>query len=98
MVEDRHQPSWGERRLESSGHVGHADGGAKMGRTLGVKDGQTVAPGGARIGPVGIEGVVVHELGNVMTRSGFMTEIFRTDWAPVNVAVAQVNWAELSPG
>jgi dTDP-4-dehydrorhamnose 3,5-epimerase len=65
--------------------------------TIGKKDGLTVAPNGSRAKPPEIQGVVVHELGNVITRSGFMTEIFRTDWAPVAIAVQQVNWVELNP-
>ena len=66
--------------------------------TIGAKDSQTVKPDGSRAGSSRIQGVVVHELGNVITRSGFMTEIFRTDWAPIGIEVRQVNWVELNPG
>lgn len=68
-----------------------------MSEILGRKDGQTVTADGARARPSPIEGVVVHPLGNVITKSGFMTEIFRTDWAPVKIEVRQVNWVELNP-
>ena len=54
-------------------------------------------PGGAPARPPGIDGVVVQGLGNVLTRSGYMAEVFRTDWAAVKIAVAQVNWVELNP-
>jgi len=65
---------------------------------VGSKDAQTVLPGGARAMAAKIAGVHVHELGNVITRSGFMTEIFRTDWSVIGITVAQVNWAQLNPG
>jgi dTDP-4-dehydrorhamnose 3,5-epimerase len=68
------------------------------GPPAGHKDEQSVKPGGGRVRPPAIEGVIVHELGNVITRSGFMTEVFRTDWAPVDITVRQVNWVELNPG
>jgi dTDP-4-dehydrorhamnose 3,5-epimerase len=66
--------------------------------TIGAKDGQTVNPDGSRARPPAIQGVVVHELGNVITKSGFMTEIFRDDWPPIDTTVRQVNWVELNPG
>lgn len=65
---------------------------------IGSKDPQTVSPGGARAFAPAIAGVVVHELGNVITRSGHMTEVFRTDWSVGGIAVQQVNWVQLSPG
>lgn len=64
----------------------------------GTKDSPTVLPGGARIASLKIAGVRIHELGNVITRSGFMTEIFRTDWSVIGIAVRQVNWVQLNPG
>lgn len=64
---------------------------------LGVKDEQTVLPGGARARPPAIDGVAILELGNVITRSGHLTEVFRADWA-ADIAVHQVNWVELNPG
>jgi dTDP-4-dehydrorhamnose 3,5-epimerase len=65
---------------------------------VGVKDQQTVAPGGGRFAPSRITGVHIHELGNVITRSGFMTEIFRTDWPLTGITVRQINWVQLNPG
>jgi dTDP-4-dehydrorhamnose 3,5-epimerase len=65
---------------------------------VGVKDAQTVLPGGSRAGAARIDGVQIHELGNVITRSGFMTEIFRTDWPVVGIAVRQINWVQLNAG
>lgn len=64
----------------------------------GVRDPQTVLPGGAKAAPPAIYGVRMHELGNVITRSGFMTEVFRTDWPVVDISVRQVNWVQLNPG
>lgn len=65
---------------------------------IGMKDGQSVVPGGGRAAPPRIDGVSVVELGNVLTRSGWMTEVFRTDWPGVATEVRQVNWVELNPG
>src|SRR5215471_13522530 len=65
---------------------------------VGTKDAQTVVAGGGRAAPPKIEGVRVHELGNVMTRSGYMTEVFRTDWSAIGITVRQVNWVQLNPG
>ena len=64
----------------------------------GRKDPQTVTASGARAKPPAIDGVQIRELGNVITRSGFMTEVFRTDWAGIHIAVRQVNWVQLNPG
>lgn len=66
--------------------------------SIGKKDPQTVAAGGARAKPPNIGGVEIRELGNIITRSGFMTEIFRVDWSAMNIVVRQINWAELGPG
>jgi dTDP-4-dehydrorhamnose 3,5-epimerase len=65
---------------------------------VGERDPQTVLATGARASRPAIDGVQVHELGNVITRSGFMTEIFRTDWPAMDFAVRQVNWVQLNPG
>jgi dTDP-4-dehydrorhamnose 3,5-epimerase len=64
----------------------------------GKRDSQTTLPGGKRAFPPSIAGVTVTELGNVLTRSGFMTEVFRDDWPESNLRIRQVNWVELSPG
>ena len=63
----------------------------------GVRDHQTVFAGGARAETIKIGGVQVRELGNVLTRSGFLTEIFRTDWISDEIVVHQVNWVQLNP-
>jgi dTDP-4-dehydrorhamnose 3,5-epimerase len=65
---------------------------------LGSKDQQTVLSGGGRATPATIAGVHIQELGNVITRSGFMTEIFRTDWSIIGITVRQINWVHLNPG
>ncbi|MBM3778147.1 MAG: hypothetical protein FJW23_07890 [Acidimicrobiia bacterium] len=65
---------------------------------MGTKDRQTVMPDGRRSEQPAIAGVYVRELGNVLTRSGFMTEICRSDWAEVGITVRQVNWVCLNPG
>lgn len=64
----------------------------------GVRDPQTVRAGGARAVAPQIIGVQIFELGNVITRSGYMTEIFRTDWPMIGISVRQVNWVGLNPG
>lgn len=64
----------------------------------GTRDPQTVVAGGKRANAPRIDGVQIFELGNVPTRSGWMTEIFRSDWPVVDITVRQVNWVELSPG
>lgn len=65
---------------------------------IGERDPQTVTAGGGRAKAPNIFGVQVHELGNVLTRSGFMTEIFRTDWPAIGISVRQINWVQLNPG
>ena len=62
-----------------------------------MRDHQTVFAGGARAETIKIGGVQVRELGNVLTRSGFLTEIFRTDWISDEIVVRQVNWVQLNP-
>jgi dTDP-4-dehydrorhamnose 3,5-epimerase len=64
----------------------------------GVKDPQTVVAGGGRASAPKILGVQIFELGNVITRSGFITEVFRTDWPVVSISVRQVNWVQLNAG
>jgi len=66
--------------------------------SIGTKDRQTVRSGGHRAQIPGIAGVSVHELGNILTRSGFMMELFRADWPSINVTVRQINWVQLNPG
>ena len=54
-------------------------------------------PRGRRAGDPKIAGVQVIELGNVLTRSGWMVEVFRADWAAIGITPRQINWVELSP-
>jgi dTDP-4-dehydrorhamnose 3,5-epimerase len=67
-----------------------------MPNSAGKQDSQSVLPGGRRAAPK-IEGVQILELGNVLTRSGWMTELFRDDWTGVTITPRQINWVELSP-
>jgi dTDP-4-dehydrorhamnose 3,5-epimerase len=66
--------------------------------SVGVKDTQTVLPGGIRAGSPNIAGVIIHELGNVLTRSGLLLEVFRANWPIGGVSVQQINWVQLNPG
>lgn len=63
----------------------------------GAKDSQSVVAGGRRAAPPQIAGVRILELGNVLTRSGSMLELFRSDWEGIRITPRQVNWVELSP-
>lgn len=63
----------------------------------GTKDPQTVVAGGGRSAPPRIDGMQILELGNVLTRSGWMMEVYRTDWPVGTNPVRQVNWVELNP-
>jgi dTDP-4-dehydrorhamnose 3,5-epimerase len=63
----------------------------------GTRDQQTVAAGGARVTLPKIAGVQIVELGNVLTRSGSLLEIFRKDWPAIAIGVKQVNWVQLNP-
>jgi|HubBroStandDraft_5_1064220.scaffolds.fasta_scaffold14000_3 dTDP-4-dehydrorhamnose 3,5-epimerase len=61
------------------------------------QDEQAVAPNGQPASTATIAGVRIVELSNVFTRSGWLSEIFRADWAGVEGAPQQINWVELSP-
>jgi dTDP-4-dehydrorhamnose 3,5-epimerase len=63
---------------------------------IGEKDKQSVRPGGGRAIPPRITGVQVVELGNVLTRSGWMMELFRKDWDGIEMTPLQVNWVQLN--
>jgi dTDP-4-dehydrorhamnose 3,5-epimerase len=65
---------------------------------VGIRDSQTVVAGGGRAASPQIGGVRIFELGNVLTRSGWMAEVFRSDWPLGDVTVRQINWVELNPG
>jgi len=64
----------------------------------GQRDIQSVGPGGTRIGRPNIDGVEIHEVGNILTHSGTMAEVFRKDWPGFSIEVRQVNWVCLNPG
>ena len=68
-----------------------------MHNSAGKQDSQSVLQGGRRAAPPKIAGVRILELGNVLTRSGWMTELFRKDWGGVQIVPQQINWVELSP-
>src|SRR5438874_3757 len=68
-----------------------------MSGALGKKDKQTVLPGGRRAVSPAISGVQIVELGNILTRSGWMMEVFRSDHAEVKIEPRQVNYVQLSP-
>jgi dTDP-4-dehydrorhamnose 3,5-epimerase len=63
----------------------------------GAKDRQSVSQGGGRLESAPIDGVSVVELSAVLTRSGLMLEVFRTDWPSVVISPLQVNWVQLAP-
>jgi len=62
----------------------------------GTRDQQSVAAGGARATLPKIAGVQIVELGNVLTRSGVLLELFRQDWPSIAIGVQQVNWSLLN--
>ncbi len=63
---------------------------------IGARDPQTVVAGGRRSASPRISGVRMVDLGNVMTRSGWMAEVFRTDWSPAGSITADERDAVLS--
>jgi dTDP-4-dehydrorhamnose 3,5-epimerase len=62
----------------------------------GVRDAKTVGPGGRRAQPMQIAGVQLFDLGNILTRSGWMVEAFRADWPVVGISPVQVNYVQLN--
>src|SRR6478609_6624703 len=62
----------------------------------GTRDQQTVGAGGVRTTLPKIAGVQIVELGNVLTRSGSLLELFRKDWPSIAIGVQQVNWSLLN--
>ncbi|MBB5753732.1 cupin domain-containing protein [Prosthecomicrobium pneumaticum] len=64
----------------------------------GVKDPQSVRPDGSRATPFAIAGVRTIALHNVLTRSGVLTEILRTDWPELSIAPRHVILATMNPG
>jgi dTDP-4-dehydrorhamnose 3,5-epimerase len=69
----------------------------RLGTPGGKRDSQTVVAGGASAMLPKIAGVHVVELGNVLTRSGNLLELFRRDWPKADVDVQQVTWIQLNP-
>ena len=65
---------------------------------VGDRDSQTVSSGGRLAVAPGITGVRIVELGNVLTRSGLLLELFRDDWPDVAITPRQVNWVCMNPG
>ncbi len=63
----------------------------------GKQDEQSVLHDGRRSSAPKIAGVRILELGNILTRSGWMTEVFRSDRSGIEITPRQINWAELSP-
>ena len=61
------------------------------------RDGQTVTREGDPAGEELIDGVRVRECKNVLTRSGTLLEVFRSDWPELSVEPGQVNWVLLWP-
>jgi dTDP-4-dehydrorhamnose 3,5-epimerase len=68
-----------------------------MSENIGVQDPQSVKRDGSRASAPNIAGVRIVELANILTRSGWMAEIFRADWPQIEIGVQQVNWVELRP-
>ncbi|MBN9584915.1 MAG: hypothetical protein BGN84_10265 [Afipia sp. 62-7] len=64
----------------------------------GEKDFQTVTVAGDRAQPFNIEGVRTISLNNVLTRSGAVTELFRTDWSDISIEPRHVILATMNPG
>jgi dTDP-4-dehydrorhamnose 3,5-epimerase len=71
--------------------------GKQASSATGIRDGKTVDPGGHRALPMQIAGVQLLELGNILTRSGWMLEVFRADWPAAGTSPLQVNYVQLSP-
>jgi dTDP-4-dehydrorhamnose 3,5-epimerase len=65
---------------------------------VGDRDSQTVTSGGRPAVAPRISGVRIVELGNVLTRSGLLLELFRDDWADVTITPRQVNWVCMNAG
>ena len=63
-----------------------------------TKDSQTVTADGRVAGVTTIDGVVLREGRNVLTRSGSLQEVYRQDWPELTVTPGQVNWVMLWPG
>jgi dTDP-4-dehydrorhamnose 3,5-epimerase len=84
--------------LETAGKKSMTDAARdSVSSAMGSRDVKTAGPGGHRAQPMQIAGVKLFELGNILTRSGWMLELFRTDWPVVDVSPQQVNYVQLNP-
>lgn len=63
---------------------------------LGLKDEKIADKVNASITPSKINGVKIVRLNNIVTRSGLMNEVFRSDWFEV-IDVKQINFVDLKP-
>lgn len=63
---------------------------------VGTRDSQTVVAGGRRAALPKIAGVEILELGNVLTRSGTLLEVFRSDWKGIDIVPQHVLWMQLN--
>jgi dTDP-4-dehydrorhamnose 3,5-epimerase len=61
---------------------------------MATKDNQSVTRDGAILREL-IDGVVVHEMRNIVTQNGLATEIFRNDWPSGQSPVAQAIFVTL---
>src|ERR1700727_2314238 len=68
-----------------------------MPETKGRQDEQSVLPNGQPASAAKGAGARIVALSNVFTRSGWLSEVFRTDWPGVEGAPQQINWVELGP-
>jgi dTDP-4-dehydrorhamnose 3,5-epimerase len=66
-------------------------------RPLAKKDKQSVARDGSVVRNL-IDGVVVHEMRNIVTQNGLTTEIFRSDWRSGQVPMQQTIFVTLRAG
>lgn len=62
------------------------------------RDPQSVTADGMRAGERVIDGVLVRECRNVLTRSGTLLEVLRQDWPELRIDPVQFNWVMLWPG
>lgn len=64
----------------------------------GPKDRQIVRPDWSPLEPLGIDGLIAKQITNVLTDNGYLTEIWRDDWALGDHGVGQVFQRVIEPG
>ena len=64
----------------------------------GTKDRQLVRSDWTPADEIGIDGVAVKQIANVLTDGGYLTEIWRADWQTDTLGVGQVFQRTLEPG